>query len=301
MDGRWKLVVAGGILAGAVGCNSMSKRPADQMPAAVPPQQVTKTAPPPAAEPPRTDLKPTTYVSMGALTEQAANEPDRPQAERDAFHRQARQSYQKAIKVDPKFAPAYVALGESYMATGERDQAQAWFKKATEIAPNDPALWSELGAAQARFKDWPAAIASLTRAAQLDPGNKSAETRLGLAQARAGRYEDALNTLAKAMPEAEARYNVARMMKHNQHTEAAGVQLQLALQADPAFEPARALLAERNPISEYGVQQAGYQQPAAAQAPIAPAAAAPPRLDPVQLGGGAPIEPAAVGVAGRSE
>ncbi len=284
MDGRWKLAVAGGFLAGAVGCGSVQPRPGDtlsQVPAATS-TQMARAVPPPPAEPPRTNLKPTTYVSMGKLTEEAASDPDRPQAERDALRREARQSYQKAIQVDPKFAPAYVALGESFMVTGDRDQAQANFKKATEIAPKDASLWMELGDAQARCKDWPSAIASLTRAVQLDPGNKPLEIRLGLTLARAGKYEDALNALAKVMPEAEARYNVARMMRHNQQDAAANVQLQLALRADPDFQLARDMLADRGPATASSIQQASYQQPAPAQPP----AAAPLPLPPVHLGSG---------------
>jgi Tfp pilus assembly protein PilF len=291
MDGRWKLVVAGGMLAGAFGWNTTPKQPGDQLAQAqaAKAQQIAK-APPQPVEPPRTSLKPATYVSMGGLTEQAANEQERPQAERDAFRHQARQSYQMAIKVDPKYAPAYVALGESYMAGGERDQAQAMFKKATEVAPTDAGVWSELGAAQARCKDWPAAVASLNRAVQLDPGNKPLETRLGLTLARAGKYEDSLNALAKVMPEAEARYNVARMMRHNQQNDAADVQLQLALRADPEFQMARDMLADRGPTSG-GIQQASLQQPAPAPPTIQSAPtqgavnAAPPRLSPIQLGG----------------
>jgi tetratricopeptide (TPR) repeat protein len=214
---------------------------------------------------------------MGALTAEAANEPDRPPAEREALLRQSRQSFQKAIDVDPKFAAAYVALGESYLTTGEREQAEAMFKKATDLAPDNAALWSELGAAQARAKDWPSAVGSLNRAVQIDPGNKPLETRLGLTLARAGRYEDALNILAKVMPEAEARYNVARMMRHNQENAAADVQLQLALKADPAFEAAREMMGG---AATHGVQQASYLQTAAA-----PDAAM--RLPPVQLGSGA--------------
>ena len=261
MDGRWKLVVAGGILAGAVGCNSMSKRPTDQAPPpALTPAQSAKVPPPPA-EPQRTNLKPTTYVQMGMLTDQAADEPDRPQAQRDGLRSQARESYQKAIQIDPKFTPAYLALGKSYLTDDERDRAEAEFKKATALAPNDISLWSEIGNAQAQHKNWPAAIACFTRAVQLDPGNKTSQTRLGLTQARAGQYEESLNTLAKIMPEAEARFNVARMMKHNQQSAAASVQLQLALKADPTYEPARELLGEGRP-ADGGVQQAGYQQAA---------------------------------------
>jgi tetratricopeptide (TPR) repeat protein len=271
MDGRRKLVLAGCFLASAVGCNTTPKQPTTvaQTPAFTS-AQPTKTYPP--AEPTRSNLKPSTYVSMGGLTEQAADEQDRPATEREALRRQARQSYQKALQVDPKYAPAYVALGESYLNGGEREQAQEMFKKAIEIAPNDAGLWAELGAAQAKAKDWPNAVASLSRAVQLDPSNKPMEQRLGFTQARAGQYEDALNTLAKCMSEAEARYNVARMMKHNGQTDAADQQLQLALKANPEFDAARQMLMDGGPIADGGIQQASYHQPS-------------PRQPPVQLGG----------------
>jgi tetratricopeptide (TPR) repeat protein len=261
MDGRRKLVLAGSLLAATVGCTSTPKAPA-------PPPQIAKVPPPP--EPQRKDLKPSTYVQMGALSEEAANEPNRSPAERDTFHRQARESFQKALQVDPKCMAAYVALGESLLATGERDQAQAMFGKAIELAPNDANLWAELGAAQARYKDWPNAVASMTKASQLDPTNKMLQTRLGLTLARAGRYQDGLNILAKIMPEAEARFNIARMMKHNQDPAAAEMQLQFALRADPTFEPARQMLAERGYAGS--IQQAGYQQPATPPVPAVGAA-----------------------------
>jgi Tfp pilus assembly protein PilF len=271
------------------------------------PAMMATAVPPRPAEPKRTNLKPETYVSMGNLADVAANEEGHTPAERDSLRLQARQAYEKALKVDPKFAPAYVAMGESYMIGGDRDQAQAWFKKAIEIAPNDAGLWSELGAAQARCKDWPNAIASINKAAGLDPTNKSIQKRYGLTLARAGRYEDGLNVLAKVMPEAEARYTIARMMQHNQQNEAAQVQLDLAMKADPTFQPAREMLAAHSPINQYGIQQAGYNQsasmpqqfaPAYAPTPTAPAAAEAPRLPPVLLSSGAPVtrvEPMPVG------
>jgi tetratricopeptide (TPR) repeat protein len=268
MDGRLKAVLAGGLVA-AVGCSSTPKQLSDvakapvEMPKA---SQVANAPPPQPAEPPRTTLKPQTYIAMGALTEQAAQEQERPQAERDGFRQQARQSYQKALEVDPKFAPAYVALGASYLAEGDREHAQAMFKKATDLAPKDAALWSELGAVQAKGKDWQSAIASFQRAAELEPGSKSIETRLGFTLARAGRYEEALNVLVRVMSEAEARYNVARMMIHNNETTAANVQLQLALKSDPGFEVARQLLEN----GTQAVQQVDYRTTS---------------LPPVQLGG----------------
>jgi tetratricopeptide (TPR) repeat protein len=267
MDGRLKAVLAGGLFA-AVGCSSTPKQLSDvaKAPVEMPKATQVANAPPPPAEPPRTSLKPQTYIAMGALTEQAAQEAERPQTERDAFRQQARQSYQKALQVDPKYAPAYVALGASYLADGDREQAQAMFKKATDLAPNDAALWSELGAIQAKGKDWSAAVASFNRALTLDPGNKTLASRLGFTLARAGRYEEALNILVKVMSEAEARYNVARMMIHNNETGAANVQLQLALKSDPGYDAARQLLEN----GSQAVQQVDYRTTA---------------LPPVQLGG----------------
>jgi Tfp pilus assembly protein PilF len=267
MDGRLKAVLAGGLFA-AVGCSSTPKQLGDvaKAPVEMPKAAQVANAPPPPAEPHRTNLKPETYVAMGALTEQAAQEAERPQVERDAFRQQARQSYQKAIQVDPKYSPAYIALGASYLADGDRGQAQAMFKKATDLAPDDAALWSELGTIQAKGKDWQGAISSFNRAVTLDPGNKTLASRLGFTLARAGRYEEALNVLAKAMSEAEARYNVARMMIHNNETAAANVQLQFALKADPAYDAARQLLES----GSQPVQQVDYRTTA---------------LPPVQLGG----------------
>src|SRR5690349_13281560 len=170
MDGRWSLYLAGGLLSGLLGCSSLQNappmpgpaagsspnRPADQVtqpqpptPPAVPstslskltrPKTVTPPTPTPAPEiasAPRTSLKPATYVSIGSLKDQAADDPQRSEQERDAFRYQARQAYLKATQVDPKFAPAYVALAKSYFATGERDKCLAEFKKALAIAPND--------------------------------------------------------------------------------------------------------------------------------------------------------------------
>ena len=51
------------------------------------------------AAPPRTSLKPDTYVKMGVLKEEAADDADRLQPERDALRHEARVSYQKALEL----------------------------------------------------------------------------------------------------------------------------------------------------------------------------------------------------------
>lgn len=282
MDGRRKFGFAAGLLAGALGCNTTQKQlvpsgaPITQQAAPVP---VAKAPPPPPASS-KTGLKPETYVTMGAMKEEAADEGDRLQADRDALRHEARVSYQKAIDVDHKYVPAYMALAKSYWATGEKDKAQAMFAKASALAPNDSNVWYEEGAAQARAKDFPGAVQSLTRASQLDPSNKNIQKLLGFSLARGGWYEESLNVLVKVMPEAEARFNVGRMMQHNGQGDAADVQLRLAAQLNPGLGGV-----------DNGVRQVGYQAPAA-PAPAAsqtapasePQAIAPAHLPPVMLG-----------------
>ena len=275
MDGRWKCLSAG-IVAVAVGCNSTPKQvtPDGQTVQMPKPAQLAKAPPPPPPATPRANLKPDTYVMMGALKEQAADEGERPQAERDAYRQQARQSYQKAIDVDPKFVQGYVALAKSYATSEEKDKAQAMFGKAIALAPNDANLWYEFGAAQARAKDFPGAAKSLGKAIQLAPDNKDIQKLYGFTLARSGSYEEALNVLVKCMPEPEARFNLARMMQHNRQGDAANVQLRLAAQMEPAYEPARTALASITPAADSGVRQASYQAPAQ------------PAMPPVMLGGG---------------
>ena len=56
-------------------------------------------------------------------------------------------------------------------------------------------------------------------------------------------------TLCQIMPESQARYNMARVLEHLNRPDASRQQLQLALQADPTYSPAREFLAELDQVS----------------------------------------------------
>jgi len=229
---------------------------------------------------------------MGALAEQMADDPNRPANEREQFRAKARQSYQKAVEADAKYAPAYLALAASYAASNEGEQALANFAKAAQAAPNDAAVWAAQGNYFARIKEWDAAIESLSRAIQLEPGNKDHLKKLGFALARAGRVDEGYAVLAKCMSEADARYNVARMLQHLEQPMACRWYLQMALQADPNYQPAREALAamtgaesQVRPVayndnvpmaqSAPAVQTAGYTEAVAPGGQAAPAAQQP--------------------------
>lgn len=291
MDGRRSIGIAAGLFAGMIGCKTPEQRQLAELSRQTETTtKLVKSNQALAASqvdlPPAKDrkLKPETLVKIGALKEQAADDKDRPQAERDAFRYQARQSYQKAIEQDPKFTQAYLALAGSYLQTGENDRANALFDKALKVNPKNGQLWFELGTVQARAKDWTASLESLNKAAQLDPDNKQYQKTYGLALARVGKFDESYDVLSKCMSESEARFNVARMLKHVGKPEECQQQLQQALKANPNFLPAQELLDEMNRPAP--VATVKHEEPA--PAPTAPAtstATDPVNLPPVLIGG----------------
>jgi tetratricopeptide (TPR) repeat protein len=276
MDGRWAWAFSAGLVWSMVGCQTPQQRQdADLVKQTAATTKMVKSQQALAAQdpPPAKDhkLKSETLVKLGALKDQAAENTEKSQTERDAFRYQARQSYQKAIDQDPKCIQAYLALAGSYWASGEQDKATAVFDKAIKANPKNGQLYYELGTIQLRAKDWSQGLDSLSTACQLDPENKHYQKTYGLALARNGRFDDGYAVLAKCMSESEARFNVARMLKHVGQTDACNRQLELALKANPDYMPAREMLDE--PSVQSTVKTAKYeesQKPPVAHKPTEP-------------------------------
>ncbi|MBS2008432.1 MAG: tetratricopeptide repeat protein [Cyanobacteria bacterium SZAS TMP-1] len=54
-------------------------------------------------------------------------------------------AYRQAVKLNPRLAKAWNALGHAAFESGDRDQALAAFKKATELEPGNARYWNSLG------------------------------------------------------------------------------------------------------------------------------------------------------------
>ena len=78
--------------------------------------------------------------------------------------------------------------------------------------------------------------------------------------------EEAFAMLCQIMPEAQARYDLARVLEHMNMGEASRVQLQLALKADPSHAASREFLTELDGVLSGNepnpLRPAGAQQPA---------------------------------------
>ncbi|MDB5306807.1 MAG: Tetratricopeptide repeat protein [Gemmataceae bacterium] len=191
-----------------------------------------------------------------------------PPPNRDELIDRARFAYQKALQKDPKNKGALIGLARLYAGMNDRERATEGYKKYLQVFPKDGTVCHEIAMTHARWKDWAGAASWCEVALRVDPENRSYRKTMGFSLARAGKWDEALASLGQIMPEAQARYHLAEVLDDMKYLDASRQQLQLALQADPNYAPAREVLAGLDQPAQPGasipgrdpnpVQQAGY-------------------------------------------
>lgn len=178
----------------------------------------------------------------------------------------AREGYQKALKQEPKSPSAMLGIARYYAKVGDKEKALDAYKRYLTAYPKDVKAAHEVAIVHGRWKDWPGAVAWCEFALKIDPENRDVKKALGFCLARSGKWDEAFVALCQIMPEAQARHNLAGLLDHMGHTAASKQQLQLAVQADPSYAPARGFLAELTQPAALPdptpVRQASDSQPA---------------------------------------
>lgn len=113
---------------------------------------------------------------------------------------------QQAIALDPRFAPAYVALAQTFIEPVAAISPKEAYKKqkelalkALEIDETLPSAHASLGFAVWRGeKDWPAAGRAFKRALELSPNNPMAHHRLGIFLVTRGQFDEGIAHLRRA-------------------------------------------------------------------------------------------------------
>ena len=105
---------------------------------------------------------------------------------------------QKATKIYPQFADAYLLLGMVYMQQKDAASAKSNLQKAVEVDPKLSAGYIMLGLVFNGLKDYPAAEKSLTQGLQLDPESADGHYELARTYWATGRLEDAEQQATKA-------------------------------------------------------------------------------------------------------
>jgi tetratricopeptide (TPR) repeat protein len=276
MDGRRLRLVwlSGCLFAGALGCSRKEVRspmepvfPQGGPPGVGVPMTTAKkpfwssSSKPPTptevvAEAPRKGpMQPETHVAFADVRLDAALDEKTPPANKEALLDGARQGYQKALQIDPKCNAAMLGLARYYSRTGDRDKSIDWYKKYLTANPSDKKVAHEVATAHARWKDWAGAVAWCQFTLKMDPENLDVRKTMAFCLARDGKWEPAFRVMCEVMPEAQARYLMARVLEHQNQPDACRQQLQLALKADPKFADAKEFLAELDGVMMPGLER----------------------------------------------
>ena len=105
----------------------------------------------------------------------------------------------KAVKGEPRAAPAHCLAGAILNALGRRKDALASYDRALAIAPNLAAAWNDRGNTL-RLLQWPQdAIASYDRAIAVEPAAAQWHNNRGTALAELNRFDDAIASYDQAL------------------------------------------------------------------------------------------------------
>jgi tetratricopeptide (TPR) repeat protein len=105
----------------------------------------------------------------------------------------ARATLEKAIKAAPRFAPAFIQLGNSYLTIEPRDvkKGAVYIRQALNIEPNAPYTHDFMGDAYRANNELVNAGAEYTRQAELDPTHVGAFQQRGHVNSFLGKYAEA--------------------------------------------------------------------------------------------------------------
>ncbi|MCL4222491.1 MAG: tetratricopeptide repeat protein [Phycisphaerales bacterium] len=119
--------------------------------------------------------------------------------------------FERAVGLDPAYAPAYLNLGVAYKRKGEADRAMGYLRRAVELDPDFVQAHIILASALQDRGDHAGAVEHYEAAVRLDPTFPEPHYNLGLLYAGQGResdaiaqYDEAIRLLRKAvesMPE----------------------------------------------------------------------------------------------------
>lgn len=114
-------------------------------------------------------------------------------------YKEAIESYNKAIELNPRYADAYRYRGEAYDEMGEYDKALEDYNKACQLNPKDPFAFQSRGNLYKKLDLYVEALEDYEMAIQLDPLCGSPYEKRGDVYAELQNYNKALDDYAKAI------------------------------------------------------------------------------------------------------
>jgi Tfp pilus assembly protein PilF len=171
-------------------------------------------------------------LATGKALEQNGHE-----AEAAAEYERARQLGSASPLIGRRLAVLYDRLGEDARSLAEYEQT-------LKHQPRDADLLNDLGYFHYARGHWPEAERCLRQALEINPKLARAWVNLGLTLVKSGQTEAGLEAFGKALPPAEATYNVGVLLAQQGRVEEARALLQRSLSLDPNLGQARQVLAK---------------------------------------------------------
>lgn len=156
----------------------------------------------------------------------------------------ARKSYDAALHEDPQSVDAILGLARLDQLADNAKDAEAGFQKALRLKPGDARVIASLGQFYVSQKRWPEAFQSLNAAIAAAPKEIFYKHELAVAKTASGDVDAGLALFSQLVGPEKAHYNVAFLLRQEGKTQAAVQQCRVALQINPNFEPAKAMLAQ---------------------------------------------------------
>ncbi|MEM7283325.1 MAG: tetratricopeptide repeat protein [Pseudomonadota bacterium] len=112
-------------------------------------------------------------------------------------HKEAREAYEKALELEPKYTDAHVNLGHLCHSLGELEEAESHYKRAIAASPDNSMVFFNLGVLLEDMVQLEQATSAYEHAVRLDPGNADAHYNLSHVYEREGKKAAALRHLAR--------------------------------------------------------------------------------------------------------
>ncbi len=156
----------------------------------------------------------------------------------------ARQSYQFALKENPKSMDAKLGLARLDQASGRTEEAEREFQAVLSSHPGNPQAKNALGQFYASQKQWGKAVPLLAEAADEAPAESIYRYHLAVAMAQSGDVDGAFPHFRLALGEAEAHYNIGYLLYERGYQDLAKQRFLKALELNPKLAQAQAMLDE---------------------------------------------------------
>jgi len=108
-------------------------------------------------------------------------------------------SFTEAIRLDPKYVPAYVNRGDIYKTRGDYDKAVADYDESIRLDPDHVPAYIDRGLAYAAMHSNDKAMADYDQAILIDPKSRLAYINRGLLYEAGGDYRKAFDDFEKAI------------------------------------------------------------------------------------------------------